>query len=90
MKNKPYYKLQHFDLDFHPSSIDEHYKLNALIIMSKLFKPKYDLIEDFKKVISDQKRINVISKLDSISKEKFKIGDFKGAIKYLRRSWKYY
>ena len=42
-----------------------------------------------KKKIDDQKRYKIINLLENKSKEKYSIGDFKGAIKALRRSEKY-
>ena len=65
-------------------------KYNALIKVSKIRKSKYDLIADFKKVISNERREEVIKKLEFISESKYKIGDYKAAIKAIRRSEKYY
>ena len=65
-------------------------KYNALIKASKIRKSKYDLIADFKKVISNERREEVIKKLEFISESKYKNGDYKGAIKAIRRSEKYY
>lgn len=65
-------------------------KYNALIKGSEIRKSKYDLIADYKKVISKQRKEEVINKLEIISESKYKIGDYKGSIKAIRRAEKYY
>ncbi len=65
-------------------------KYNALIKGSKIKKSKYDLIADYKKVISEKRKKEVINTLELISESKYKIGDYKGSIKAIRRSEKYY
>ena len=65
-------------------------KYNALIKGSKIRESKYDLIADFKKVISKKRKEDVIKKLEFISEKKFKLGDYKGSIKAIRRAEKYY
>ncbi len=55
----------------------------------RLYNSKFDLIYDHKKRIDDQKRFKIINSLENKSKEKYSKGDFKGAIKALRRSEKY-
>lgn len=65
-------------------------KYNALIKCSKIKKSKYDLISDYKKVISLKRKEEVINKLEVISEYKYKIGDYKGSIKAIRRAEKYY
>ena len=72
------------------TKIDLETKYNALIKGSKIRKSKYDLIEDYKKVISVKRKEELINKLEAISKSKYKIGDYKGSIKAIRRSEKYY
>ncbi len=62
----------------------------TLIKGSKIRKSKYDLIADYKKVISDKRKEEVIRKLEIISELKFNKGDFKGSIKAIRRAEKYY
>ncbi len=57
--------------------------------LSRLYNSKFDLIYDHKKRINDQKRSKIINLLENKSKDKYKTGDFKGAIKALRRSEKY-
>ncbi len=65
-------------------------KYNVLIKGSQVRKSKYDLIADYKKVISNKRREEVIKKLEIISESKYKHGDYKGSIKAIRRSEKYY
>ena len=57
--------------------------------LKRLYNSKFDLIYDHKKRIDDQKRFQIINSLEDKSKEKYSTGDFKGAIKALRRSEKY-
>ena len=57
--------------------------------LTRLYNSKFDLIYDHKKRIDDQKRYKIIKLLENKSKEKRLIGDFKAAIKALRRSEKY-
>tara|TARA_Y100001968_G_scaffold255192_1_gene241275 strand:- start:187 stop:861 length:675 start_codon:yes stop_codon:yes gene_type:complete len=70
--------------------IDLEPKYNALIKCSEIRKSKYDLIADYKKVISTVRKEEVIKKLELISELKYKIGDYKGSIKAIRRAEKYY
>ncbi len=70
--------------------VDLESKYNVLIKCSKTRKSKYDLIADYKKVISDKRKEDVIQKLEVISDSKYKIGDYKGSIKAIRRAEKYY
>ena len=65
-------------------------KYYILIKVSKIKKSKYDLIEDFKKVISTKRKAQVIKKLEFLSESKYKNGDYKGSIKAIRRAEKYY
>ena len=65
-------------------------KYTALIKVSKIRKSKYDLIADYKKVISKKRQEEVINKLESISELKYKSGDYKGSIKAIRRAERYY
>ena len=57
--------------------------------LARLYTSRFDLIYDHKKRIDDQKRNSIINSLETKSKEKIRSGDFKGAIKALRRSEKY-
>ena len=57
--------------------------------LTRLYSSKFDLIFDHKKRIDDQKRNKIINLLKDKSKEKYNDGDFKGAIRALRRSEKY-
>ena len=70
--------------------IDLEPKYNALIKGSEIRISKYDLIADYKKVISNERKEEVIKKLEFISESKYKIGDYKGSIKAIRRSEKFY
>ncbi len=70
--------------------IDLEPKYNALIKASKLKKSRYDLIEDYKNVISNKRKEEVIKKLELLSELKYKSGDYKGSINAIRRSEKYY
>ena len=65
-------------------------KYHVLIKGSEIQKSKYDLISDYRKVISEKRKQEVIKKLEVLSESKYKIGDFKGSIKAIRRSEKYY
>ena len=57
--------------------------------LSNLYYSKFDLINDHKLRI-DELRINkIINLLEKKSDEKYRKGDFKGAIRALRRSEKY-
>ena len=71
-------------------TMDLEPKYNALLKGSEIRKSKYDLIADYKKVISDKRKEEVINKLEVISKSKYVIGDYKGSIKAIRRAEKYY
>ena len=57
--------------------------------LTRLYTSKFDLIYDHKKRIDDKKRNKIINSLEIKSKEKQSSGDFKGAIRALRRSEKY-
>ncbi len=70
--------------------IDLEPKFNTLIKVSKIKKSKYDLILDYKKVISKQRKEEVIKKLEFLSESKYKVGDYKGSIKAIRRAEKYF
>ncbi len=70
--------------------IDLEPKYNLLIKASKIEKSKYDLISDYKRVISNKKIEEVINKLEHLSEAKYQIGDYKGSIKAIRRAEKYY
>ena len=65
-------------------------KYYALFKASKIKKSKYDLIADYKKVISKKRKEEVINKLEFLSETKYKLGDFKGSINAIRRAEKYY
>ncbi len=73
---------------FNETIIEPKYKV--LIKVSKIKKSRYDLIADYKKVISEKRKEEIIKKLELISQSKYKIGDYKGSIKAIRRAEKYY
>tara|TARA_B100000214_G_scaffold362440_1_gene326889 strand:+ start:78 stop:695 length:618 start_codon:yes stop_codon:yes gene_type:complete len=62
---------------------------NVLSIILKENKNNYDLINDYKKLISTDKKESIIKELIYKSNNKLNIGDFKAAAKHLRRSEKY-
>ena len=70
--------------------IDLDPKYNTLIKVSQIKRSKYDLIADYKKVISKKRKEEVINKLEFLSESKYEIGDYKGSIKAIRRAEKYY
>ena len=57
--------------------------------LSNLYSSKFDLIFDHKLRITDAKKNEIVKLLEQKSEEKFKKGDYKGAVKALRRSEKY-
>ena len=57
--------------------------------LSFLYKSKFDLINDHKLRIDESKINKIIKLLEQKSDEKYNQGDFKGAIKAIRRSEKY-
>ena len=65
--------------------INEKYKEE----LSDLYSSKFDLIFDHKLRIDEIKKNQIVKLLENKSEEKFKIGDYKGAVKALRRSEKY-
>ena len=58
--------------------------------LSNLYSSKFDLINDHKLRIDESKINNIIKLLEQKSEEKYNKGDFKGAIRALRRSEKYF
>ena len=72
------------------NEIDLESKFNTLIKVSMIKKSKYDLIADYKKVISNKRKEEVIKKLEILSDSKYKIGDYKASIRAIRRAEKYY
>ena len=57
--------------------------------LSKIYSSKFDLINDHKLKINKLKINEIVKLLEKKSEEKFQKGDYKGAIKALRRSEKY-
>ncbi|WP_320663957.1 hypothetical protein [Prochlorococcus sp. MIT 1223] len=51
---------------------------------------KYNLIDDYKTKIDETKKLEIIIQLENLSKVKYDSGDYKGAIRAMRRSEKYY
>ena len=72
------------------SGISLESKYKTLIKVSKIKKSRYDLIADYKKVISKERREEVIKKLEFRSELKYEIGDYKASIRAIRRAEKYY
>ena len=65
-------------------------KYKILIKVSSVKKSRYDLISDYKKVISNKGIEEVIEKLEFLSESKYKFGDYKASIRAIRRAEKYY
>ncbi len=57
--------------------------------LSNVYASKFDLIFDHKLKIDEFKKNEIIKLLEIKSEEKFHKGDYKGAVKALRRSEKY-
>ena len=57
--------------------------------LSRIYFSKFDLIYDHKTKINESKKNEIIKMLEKKSEEKYNKGDFKGAIRALRRSEKY-
>ena len=57
--------------------------------LSLLYSSKFDLIYDHKLKIDNSKKQSIIKLLEKKSEDKYRQGDYKGAIKALRRSEKY-
>ena len=57
--------------------------------LSFLYESKFDLINDHKLRIDELKINKIVQFLEEKSEEKYNKGDFKGAVKALRRSEKY-
>ena len=57
--------------------------------LSNLYDSKFDLINDHKLRIDESKINEIVKLLEQKSDEKYNNGDFKGAIRALRRSEKY-
>tara|TARA_B100000579_G_C22155440_1_gene542815 strand:+ start:104 stop:460 length:357 start_codon:yes stop_codon:yes gene_type:complete len=58
--------------------------------LANLYSSKFDLIFDHKLRIDESKKNKIIKLLKQKSEEKFQNGDYKGAVKALRRSEKYF
>ena len=55
-----------------------------------LYNSKFDLINDHKLRISESRKIEIVKLLDKKGNDKYFKGDYKGAIRALRRSDKYF
>ena len=71
------------------SLCDKNIKNTLKKELARLYTSRFDLIYDHKKRIDDQKRNKIINSLENKCEEKFRSGDYEGAIKALRRSEKY-
>ena len=86
------------------SAIDEKRKANLILKsqsnneeiidkfkeeLTKLYSAKFDLIFDHKMKISELKKNEIINMLEQKIDDKFKKGDYEGAVKALRRAEKY-
>ncbi len=96
LENQKISRIQNILLDYKDilsgsfSNLERDPKYITLISVAKPKKNKYDLIEDYKKVINNEKREEVIRRLEALSQSKYIKGDFKGSIKAIRRAEKYY
>ena len=72
------------------SGISLESKYKTLIKVSKVKKSRYDLIADYRQVISKKRREEVIKKLEFLSESKYELGDYKASIRAIRRAEKYY
>lgn len=57
--------------------------------LANLYSSKFDLIFDHKLRINELKKKEIVELLESKSEEKYQKGDYKGALKALRRADKY-
>ena len=57
--------------------------------LSSLYSSKFDLINDHKLRLNESEKKKIVNLLEQKSDEKYRKGDFKGAIRALRRSEKY-
>ena len=57
--------------------------------LSSLYSSKFDLIKDHKLRLDESQIKKIVELLEQKSEEKYRKGDFKGAIRALRRSEKY-
>ena len=67
-----------------------HQKYIKIIQAFNVRKFKYDLIQDYKGKIDDLKKSDILNRLIKLSEHKYNCGDYKAAIKALRRAEKYY
>ncbi len=84
------FKLQNIEKYIINTPFCNDIRFHSLVEISKYFKPRYDLIDDFRKVITNERKNLIILELQSQGSLRFKDGDCENALKYLRRAWKYY
>ena len=72
------------------TEIDLEPQYKTLIKVSNIEKSRYDLISDYKKVITSKRKESVIKKLECLSESKYELGDYKASIRAIRRAEKYY
>ena len=96
LENDTFSDSSHIKIDFKNILLGTFHNINlepkyiTLIKVSQIKKSKYDLIADYKNVISMNRKLEVINKLELMSESKYLIGDYKGSINAIRRSEKYY
>ncbi len=84
------YKGAFLDRKKAKESISEESSFKALIKGMEFLTSKYDLIRDYKDRLDEYKKKIIINKLERISKLKLDSGDYKGAVRAIRRAEKYY
>ena len=84
------YKLEGFAKFENSSLISYENKLCGFLKLATIFKRKYDLIDDYKKRISESRKKQIISKLLIMSEKKYDQSEYLNSIKSLRRAWRYY
>ena len=96
LENDQFSDLMHLKIDYRNIllgtfvKIDLDPKYKTLIKVSTIKKSRYDLISDYKKVISKKRQEEVIKQLELISESKYNLGDYKGSIKASLRAEKFY
>ena len=70
-------------------SCDEEIRNKYHEELIKMYSSKYDLIQDYKRILSKSRRERIINSLEKKSFDKYLNGNYEIAIKVLRRSEKY-
>ena len=78
------------DVILKSSSCDRELREKYEKELANIYSSKFDLINDYKKIIDESKRKKIISTLEKTSVEKYNNGDYERSIKALRRSEKYH